>query len=133
MKPTRGYSSPWCHYLGHHPPRLRPALRLVAEAREEDLRLLGRPADGPAQQVPDPFLQDRVGRQADGIPRALGLEQLVQLGLGEAGVTAEVEGEAALAIAGDHRHQHRAPIVGAMDVAGPQGAALEVAELVEHE
>src|SRR5918912_3773789 len=46
---------------------------------------------------------------------------------------AEVEHEAPAPVAGDHRQQHRAPPLGAMDVAGPQEAALEVPELVEHE
>ena len=119
--------------LGHHPARPGPALGLVGEAGEEHLRLLRRAADGPGQQVPDPLLQDRVGRQADGVADALGLEQLVELGLGERRVAAEVEGEAPPAVAGDHRHQHGAPLVGAVDVAGPQQAALEVAELVEDE
>ena len=81
----------------------------------------------------DPLLQHRVGRQADGVADALRLQQLVQLGLGERRVAAEVEIEAALAVAGDHRLQHRAPVLGAVDVAGPQDAALQVAELVEHE
>jgi hypothetical protein len=83
--------------------------------------------------VSDPRLQDRVGRQPDGVADPLGLEQLVELGLGERRVAAEVEGEAPAAVAGDHRHQHRAPRVGAVDVAGAQHAALEVAELVEDE
>ena len=40
---------------------------------------------------------------------------------------------AALTVAGDHRLQHRAPAFSAMNVAGPQDAALQVAELVEDE
>src|SRR3954447_11475252 len=36
-------------------------------------------------------------------------------------------------VARDHRLQQRAPAVGAVDVAGPQGAPLDIAELVEHE
>jgi hypothetical protein len=83
--------------------------------------------------MPDPFLQDGIGRQPDGVADPLRLEQLVDLGLGEAGVTTEVEVEAALAVAGDDRLEHRAPTVGAVDVARPQQAALEIAELVEQE
>jgi hypothetical protein len=83
--------------------------------------------------VPDPLLQDRVGRQADGIPHALRFQQLVELGLGEGRVATEIENKAPAAIAGDHRRQDGAPIVGAMDVAGPQGAALQIPELVEDE
>ena len=100
MKPTRGYSSPWCHStLATTRRGSRPALRLVAEAGEEDLRLLRRAADRPGQQVADPLLQHRVGRQADGVADALCLQQLVDLGLGERRVAAEVEVEAALAVA----------------------------------
>src|SRR4051812_31655071 len=79
----------------------------------------------------DPLLQHRVGRQADGVTDLLRLQQLVQLGLGECRVAAEVEIEAALAIAGDHGLEHIPPAFCAVHVAGPQNAALEVAELVE--
>ena len=46
--------------LGHHPAWRGPALRLVAEAGEEDLRLVRRAADRPGQQMADPLLQDRL-------------------------------------------------------------------------
>ena len=84
--------------LGHDPSRLGPALGLVAEAGVEDLRPLRRAADGTGQQVSDPLLQDRVGRQADGVADALGFQQLVQLRLGEGRVAAEVEDKAPVAI-----------------------------------
>ena len=42
--------------------RLAPALRLVAEAGEERLRLHRRTTDRPGQQVTDAFLKDLVGR-----------------------------------------------------------------------
>jgi hypothetical protein len=74
-----------------------------------------------------------VGRQADGIADALGLQQLVDLGLGEGGIGPEVEGGAPVAVAGDHRLQHQAPVFGAVGIAGPKEAALQVAELVEQE
>ena len=83
--------------------------------------------------MPDPLLQDRIGRQADGIADALGLQQLVQLGLGERRITPEVERKAALPVAGDHGLEHLAPAVGAVHVAGPEQAPLQVAELVEQE
>jgi hypothetical protein len=81
----------------------------------------------------DPRLQDRVGRQADGVLDALGFQGLVQLGLGEGRVAAEVQLDAARAVASEHRLQDRAPVVRAVDVARPQEAALQVAELVEQE
>jgi hypothetical protein len=36
-------------------------------------------------------------------------------------------------VAGHHRLQHCAPALGAVHIARPQGAALDIAELVEHE
>ena len=120
-------------HLGHHPPRLGPAMRLVAEAREEDLRLLRRAADRAGQQVPNPLLQHSVGWDPDSIADALTLEQLIDLRLGEPGIAAEVECDAALAVALDHWLKHVSPAFGAVHVAAAQGAALEVAELVEDE
>src|SRR4051794_8595972 len=79
------------------------------------------------------FLQDRIGRKPDGVADVLGFQQLVQLGLGEAGVAAEVQGASAPAVAGDHRLEDLPPAFRAVHVAGPQGAALEVAELVQDE
>ena len=66
----------------------------------------------------DPLLQDRVGRQADGVADVLGLEQLVQLGLGEGRVAAEIENKPSAAVAGDHRLEHHAPAFNGMD--GPR-------------
>jgi hypothetical protein len=83
--------------------------------------------------VSDPLLQDTVGRQPDGVADVLRLEQVIDLGLGEASIAAEVEDEATFAVARDHRLEHRSPALRAVDVARPQGTALEVAELVEHE
>ena len=104
MKPTRGYNSPWCHStLATTRRGLAPALRLVAEAGEERLRLHRRTADRPGQQVTDALLQDLVGRQADGVADTLRFQQLVELGLGERRVAAEPKRQAALTVAGDHR------------------------------
>ena len=71
--------------------------------------------------------------QADRILDALLLQPLVDLRLGEGCIGAEVEVDATLAIAGDHRLQDEAPIRGAVDVARPEERPLEIAELVEHE
>src|SRR4051794_11853442 len=99
---------PWVQFtlmpldLRNNAARPGPTLRLVAEVGEEDLWLIRRPADGPGQQVPDPLLQHRVGRQADSVADLLRFQQLVQLGPGERRVAAEVEGASTLAVAGDH-------------------------------
>ena len=59
--------------------------------------------------------------------------KLVELGLGEASVSAEVERETAPAVACDDRLEHVPPALRAVHVAGPEHAPLQVAELVEQE
>jgi hypothetical protein len=81
----------------------------------------------------NPSLEHVVGRQADRILDALLLQPLVDLRLGEGCIGAEVEIDATLAIAGNHRLQDEAPIRGAVDGARPEERPLEIAELVEHE
>ena len=81
----------------------------------------------------DPVLQDAVGRQPDRVADALGLEKLVHLGIGEGRITTKIEPLHGPPVAGNHRLQHRTPIGGAVHVARPQGAALDIAELVEHD
>ena len=61
------------------------------------------------------------------------LQQFVDFGLGERRVGAEVQIDAPLAVEGDHRLQHQAPILGTVDVACAQEAAFQVAILIEHE
>ena len=51
----------------------------------------------------------------------------------EAGVGPEIEAREFAAIARHDRLQDAFPSIGAVDVARPQGAALQIAELVEHE
>ena len=92
-----------------------------------------RSPDRALEQVSDPVLQDPVGRQPDRVADALGFEELVDLRVGEGRIAAEIEPLHRAPVAGDHRLQHRAPAVGAVHVARPQGAPLQIAELVEHE
>lgn len=47
VDPFREADAGRCRWRGHYPARLAPALRLVAEAGEERLRLVRRAADGP--------------------------------------------------------------------------------------
>ena len=134
MKPTRGIELALVPLdLGHHPTGSGPAGGLVVEAGVRHDRLLGRPSDRPGQQVADPTLQHLVGREPDRVADVLRLQQLVDLWLGERRIGAEVEIDAPLAVAGDHRLQHQAPVLGAMDVARSQETALQVAVLIEHE
>jgi hypothetical protein len=79
------------------------------------------------------FLQYAVGRQPNGVFDPFAFEILVDFGIGEAGVGPEIEARELAAIAGYDRLQDAFPSIGAVDVARPQGAALQIAELVEHE
>ena len=134
MKPTRGYKLARMPLdLGHDAARLAPALRLIAEAGVVAAHLVRRSPDRALEQVSDPVLQDAVGRQPDRVADALGFEELVDLGIGEGRVAAKIEPLHGAPVAGDHRLQHRAPAIGAVHVARPQSAPLQIAELVEHE
>ena len=68
------------------------------------------------QQIADPVLQDAVGWQPDGVADVLGFEKLVDLRVGERRVAPKIEALYRAMIAGDHRFQHRAPAIGAVNV-----------------
>jgi hypothetical protein len=89
--------------LGDHPTGSGPALGLVVEAGVGHDRLLGWSTDRPLEELADPLLQDLIGRQPDGVANIFGLQQLVDLRLGEGCIGAEVQSDAALTLAGDHR------------------------------
>ena len=119
--------------LGHDAARLAPALRLIGEAGVVPAHLVRWSPDRALQQTADPALQDIVGRQPDRVGNLLGFEKLVDLGIGEGSIAPEVEVLYAPPVADDHRLQHCAPAGSAVDIACPQGAALDIAELVEYE
>ena len=81
----------------------------------------------------DPFLQDRVRRQADGVFDPLAFEILVKVRIGKGRVGAKIKAQDLAPIADNDRLQHTLPAVGAMHIAGTQSAAFQIAELVEYE
>jgi hypothetical protein len=89
--------------------------------------------DRACHQIADPALQDIVGRQPDRVSNLLSFENLVHLGIDEGGIAPEVEVLHTPPVADNHRFQHCTPAGSAVDVAWPQGAALDIAKLVEHE
>ena len=96
--------------------------------------MMGRPTARTAKQMADAFLQDRVGLQADRVLVSLGFQELIEVRHGEGCVAPEespLHGRATVTL--DDRLKDRAPVVGAGHVAGAQGGALQVAELVEQE
>src|SRR3954454_18162049 len=118
--------------LGHDMARLVPALRLIAEAGVVTSYLMRWSPDRSLQQMSDPILQHLVGRQADRVAGTLGFKKLVDLGIGEGGITPEIQMLHDAPVTRDHRLQPRAPAVSTVDVARPQCASLDIAELVEH-
>jgi len=119
--------------LGHDAAWLIPALRLIAEAGVVAANLMRRSPDRALQQVADPTLQDAVGRQPDRVAGTLGFKELVHLGIGEGRVASAIKTLHDAPVARDYWFQDCAPTVGAVHVAGSQGASLDIAELVEHE
>ena len=117
--------------LGNQPARLAPASGLIAEARMTLAHIVRGSSDRTLEQIADPVLEDPVGRQADRIFDPLGFQELVDLRHGERCVSADTQ-ELALVACND-RLEHAVPAVGAVHVAGTQGAAFEITELVEHE
>src|SRR4051812_49194673 len=99
-------------HLGHDVARPVPALRLVAEAGIVALYLERWSPDRALQQMSDLVLQDRVGRQADRVAGTLGFEEFVNLGIGEGGVTPEIQMLHDAPVTRNHRLQQRAPAIG---------------------
>ena len=57
--------------------------------------VIGRATNGAFEQIADTLLQDAVRRQANGVFDPLGFEELVDIGIGEAGVGPEIDARAA--------------------------------------
>src|SRR5580704_14672594 len=119
--------------LGHDAARHLPTLRPVAEAGVVAPDLDRRTADGTLEQVADAFLQHTVGRQPDRVVEALGFQELVNLGVCKSGIGAKIEARDLAPIARHDRFEHVLTAVRAMYVTGTQGAAFQIAELVEEE
>jgi hypothetical protein len=97
---------------------------LIVEVRVESPDIVGRAADRALEQVADPILQDAVGGETDRILDALGFEKLIDVRIGEARVGAKIDARDLAAIARQDRLQRTLPSIGAVDVAGAQGAAF---------
>src|SRR3954447_2382690 len=113
--------------------RLVPALRPIAEAGGTPPHRGGWSPDRSLQQISDLILQDLVGRKPDRVAGTLGFKKLVDPGIGESGVASKIQMLHNAPVTRNHRLQQRAPAVGTVDVARPQCASLDIAELVEHE
>ena len=88
-------------------------------------------------QVIDPFVEFGIALHADGVIPALGFQQVKQRRDGEGRIGPEPppfdRGPGGGGTARQNRLQHILPTIGAVDIAGPQSAPFQIAELVEHE
>jgi len=121
--------------LGDHPALVLPTLRLILEVLEEPLDLgQRRPPHRARQPVRDLLAQDVVGRQPDGVKVACVFQAFVDRGDRIGGIRPEEAGPTvAASISGDDGVEDVPPVVGAVDVAMPQGTSFLHAELVEKE
>src|SRR3954469_8421049 len=119
--------------LGHDVARLVPTLRLIAEAGVIAPYLVWRSPDRAFEQMSDLVLQHLIGRQANRIAGILGFKKLVDLGTGESGIASKIQMLHNAPVTRNHRLQQRAPAVSAVDIAGPEDTAFDIAELIEHE
>jgi hypothetical protein len=97
------------------------------------VHVVGRATYRTLEQVADAFLQDAVRRKPDRVLDAFRFQILVDIGIGEARVGAEIDARDLAAIARHDGLQHIPPAVGAVNVVGTKRAAFQIAELVEHE
>lgn len=80
----------------------------------------------------DSLLQYGVALEADGVEVALRLQHLVKLRNGEGRVSAKEPHQVTVPIPRYDLGQNVLPTISAVDIAFAQGAALKIAELVEH-
>src|ERR1700730_13397238 len=106
--------------LGYDAAGRAPTLCPIGETGIVAAPLVRRSSYRTLQQIADSALQDVIGWQPDRVADALGFKKLVDLGIGEGGIAPEVETLHDAAVAGDHRLQHGAQAVGAVDVTRPQ-------------
>src|ERR1039458_4479400 len=81
----------------------------------------------------DAFLKHLIGGESDRGFVTLWFLQLLDLGVCERGVCAEVVAHLTVPITRDKGFQNLMPAIGGMNVAGSKGASFQIAELVEDE
>jgi len=77
--------------LSNHATRFGPASRLIREIGMESADLVRRSPDRTLEQIPDPVLQDLVGRQPDRVFDPLRLQELIDPWHGEGCVRPKID------------------------------------------
>src|SRR5262249_26749085 len=119
--------------LGDDSARLCPASGLIGEICIRPPHFVRRPPDRAWKKMAHPLLHNAVCRQPDRVFDPLGFEKLVNVWIGEGGVSPEIDARDLPFVAFDDWLEHALPAVGAVVVAGTQHAAFQIAELVEQE
>ncbi len=102
--------------LGDDPARLRPACGPVVEVGVISANMVRWPPDRTLEQVTDPVLQDAVRRKPDRVFDPFRFKIFVDIRIGEAGVSAEIDARDLAAIARHDGIKHTLPAIGAVDV-----------------
>src|SRR5712691_3697980 len=100
--------------------RCLPALRPVAEVGVETPDFVRWATDRSFQQMDDAILKNLIGREPDRILVSSGFEELVNLGVCESCIGAEVVAHLARPVTRDHRFQDVTPAIGGVDVTRTQ-------------
>jgi hypothetical protein len=119
--------------LGDDAARPRPGPRLIGKICIGTPHFVRRSPNRARQKMANPLLQDAICRQSDRVFDPLGFEELVNIWIGEGGVSPEINARDLALVSFDNRGEHALPPIGAMNVARAHGAAFQIAKLVENE
>src|SRR5271170_3515862 len=104
--------------LCHDATRCLPTLSLIAEVGVKATDFMRRTPDGACEQMGDAFLKNLIGRKPDRVFVSLSFKELIDLGVCEGGIGAEVAAHVPRPVTRDHRFQNVMPTIGGMHIAG---------------
>ena len=81
----------------------------------------------------NPALQNTIGAQTNRVEVALCFQHLVEVRDGEGGITPKEPHQVTIRVSCNDRLQNALPVIRAVHIAGPQGAAFKMTKLVEDE
>ncbi len=81
----------------------------------------------------DTILENGVRLKADGVEKTFGFQKFVDTRCRKGGIPSEVAAQVPFPVTLNDGFQNVPPSVGAVDVAGAQGASFQIAKLIEQE
>ena len=91
----------------------------------------GRTTNGTRQQMGDAVLENLVSFETDDVFVILGFQKFIQVRQSKGGIPSEVAAQVPFPVALNDGFQNITPTVGTVDVAGTQGTAFQITELIE--